>query len=223
YGTTKRNGFARVNADGSLDAAFNNGIGIAGSPIVFAVTIQTDNKILIAGDFHGYNNVVRGGVARINSDGSLDTTFDPGQGFNGAVQGLILQPDGTLLLGGRFTKYQITTARTGLARLNSDSSLDTAYTAAVFDRPTIRQIAVQTDGRILFGGNFVSVNGSPIFNLARLNADGTVDTSFTATATGLFFNGSVNAIVIQSDGKILVGGSFNRYLFRLNTDGSPDP
>ncbi len=218
YDTTKRNGFARVNADGSLDTAFNNGIGIAGNPTVFAVTIQTDNKILIAGDIFGYNNVVRGRVARINSDGSLDTTFDPGQGFNGTVVGLILQPDGKLVLGGAFTRYQNTTARTGLARLNSDSSLDPSFTASAFNRATIRQIAVQSDGKILIGGDFVSVNGSPIFNLTRLNSDGTLDNLFATTEA----DSTVNDIVLQADGKILVCGKFARRLVRLNTDGSRD-
>ncbi|HEX3084923.1 MAG TPA: hypothetical protein VHP99_10400, partial [Pyrinomonadaceae bacterium] len=222
YDATKRNCFARVNADGTLDPTFNNGTGIGGQGPVNAVAIQPDNKILVVGDLFGYNGVVRGRVARINSDGSLDTTFDPGQGFNDTVFALIIQPNGSVLLGGRFTLYQNTTPFLGMAQLKSDSSVDVSYAAAaVGARPTVRQIAVQNDGKVLIGGDFVSVNGSHLPYLARLNADGTVDTSFIITPASLF-NGSVYAVVIQPDQKILVGGTFNGSLFRLNPDGSRD-
>ena len=221
YDATKRNCFARLNANGSLDMAFNNGTGIGGAGPVRAVAIQADNKILVAGDLFGYNGVVRGRLARINSDGTLDTTFDPGQGFNDTVFSLILQPNGSVLLGGKFTLYKNTTPFVGMAQLNSDSSVDSTYAAAaVFVRPIVRQIAVQSDGKVVISGDFVSVNGSHLPNLARLNADGTVDTSFIVPAN--LINGSVYAIVIQPDQKILVGGTFNGSLFRLNPDGSRD-
>src|SRR5207244_12242412 len=123
-------------------------------------------------------------------------------------------------------------ARTNLARLLSDGTLESGFnpaprTSSAFPRFSLAEVkclAVQPDGKILLGGSFATLAGQAHSNLGRLNADGTSDSAFSATA-----NSNVFSLVLQNDSKILVGGSFTRLagqpgtnLARLNPDGSLD-
>src|SRR5690606_13492315 len=85
------------------------------------VTLQTDGRILIAGNFTSYKNTPRHRLARVNPDGSLDTSFDPGPGADQQVLALAVQPDGRVLLGGDFTTCG-GGARRHLVRLLNDPS-----------------------------------------------------------------------------------------------------
>jgi uncharacterized delta-60 repeat protein len=220
YNGTARNSIARLNADGSLDTNFlNTGMG-ANSGSVNAVALQPDGKILIAGVFTSYNGVGRNRVARLNADGSLDTSFNPGTGANSAVYAVALQPDGKIFIGGFFSSYN-GTSRDAIARLNADGSVDTTFlnTATAADNGTVYAIALQADGKVLIAGFFTS-------NIIRLNADGFVDTSFNP---GTGANGGLNAIALQADGKVLIGGVFTSYngtarnrFARLSGNGSLD-
>ena len=137
---------------GTLDAGFlATGAGADGW--VSSVAVQSDGKILIGGDFTTYNGTSRGHVARLNSDGSLDTGFlATGGGANNYVLSVAVQSDGKVLIGGWFTTYN-GTARGHVARLNSDGSLDTGFLATgVGTNSTVRAVAVQSDGKVLIVG-----------------------------------------------------------------------
>lgn len=69
---------------------------------------------------------------------------------------------------------------------------------------SVNALAVQTNGELLIGGNFSTVNGANSYRITRLYTDGSLDTTFQASQSGE--NGTVNAIVVQSDGDILLGG-----------------
>src|SRR5207245_969517 len=110
-----------LNSNGSLDATFNPGNGVNG--IVWSTALQSDNKVLVAGNFSQVNGTNRNSIARLNADGSLDTTFDPGIGPDDTVNAIALQADGKILIGGDFTSLDNTNI-SFLARLNSDGTLD---------------------------------------------------------------------------------------------------
>src|SRR5262245_39430326 len=93
---------------------------------VWAVVVQPDGKILIAGDFTSVHGVPRNRIARLLSDGSLDTSFDPGSGADTTVNCMALQSDGKILIGGSFSSIN-GTSRSHFARLNSNGSLDTGF------------------------------------------------------------------------------------------------
>ncbi len=95
---------------------------------MYSVAVQSDGKVLIGGTFTTYNGTSRGYVARLNSDGSLDTAFATGAGANSQVNSVAVQSDGKILIGGDFTTYN-GTSRVRVARLNSDGSLDTGFLA----------------------------------------------------------------------------------------------
>jgi uncharacterized delta-60 repeat protein len=228
-GGQPRNSIGRLNEHGSLDTAFNPGAtGPNGhlSP-VHAVALQADGKILIGGNFTALNGQPRTGIARLNADGSLDTTFDLGvSGAYDSVLAVALQADGKILIGGRFTTLG-GQQRFNLGRLNPDGSLDTAFNPDLINIE-VETIALQPDGKILVGGNFQSLGGQPRNGIGRLNSDGSIDSAFNPGTNG--FSPRVLTIVLQADGKILVGGNFQSLggqrrtsLGRLNPDGSVDP
>jgi uncharacterized delta-60 repeat protein len=230
YNGTPRARLARLNTDGSLDPNFDSGV--VGSN-VFAVVVQPNGKILIGGTFGLYSGEVRSRIARINPDGSLDTTFDHSTGANSQVRAIAMQPDGKILIGGQFTFYDDIT-RNHIARLKTDGSLDTSFlnpdiigTTGTGANAFVRTIELQPDGKILIGGDFTTYNGTPRNHLARINPDGTLDTTFNP---GTGADSVVGAVVVQPDTRILIAGGFTNYngtprnrLARINSDGSLDP
>ena len=189
-------------ADGSLDTSFDPGSGA--NSWVYELAIQPDGKILIGGNFTTYNGTGRNSIARLNADGSLDTTFDPGTGADNYVLGLAIQSDGKILIGGAFTTYN-GTGRNSIARLNADGSLDTSFDPGAGANGFGYALAIQADGKILIGGDFTSYDGTGRNRIARLNADGSLDTSFDP---GTGADNYPVALAIQPDGKILIGGGF---------------
>jgi uncharacterized delta-60 repeat protein/uncharacterized repeat protein (TIGR01451 family) len=223
YNGTARNRIARLNVDGTLDASFNPGTGANNS--VKSITIQPDGKIIIGGEFTSFNGTTRNFIARLNADGSLDGTFNPGTGANSTVQTTAIQSDGKIIIGGWFTTFNGITNKY-IARLNSSGSLDAAFNPGTGGNNAVITITLQSNGKILIGGHFVSINGINRNKIARLNADGSLDTSFNL---GTGANAVIFSIVLQDDGKIIIGGEFTSYnsisrnrIARLNTDGSID-
>jgi uncharacterized delta-60 repeat protein len=212
-GTNVNHGIARLNSNGSLDSSFNPGTGAF--IVCNSVVLQPDGKVLIGGGFSTVNGQNRNGIARLNANGSLDSSFDPGTGANGSVLSVALQSNGKVLIGGDFS----------IARLNSNGSTDGTFNpgAGVSGR-YVFSIALQPDGKILIGGSLES--GSALGRIARLNGDGSLDGSFN---TGAGVNNLVVSLIAQPDGKVLLGGNFTTVkdlarsgMARLNSDGSGD-
>jgi uncharacterized delta-60 repeat protein len=225
YSGSSRNRIIRLNTDGSIDDSFVIGTGFNNG--VSAITLQSDGKILVGGSFTSYSGLTRNRIIRLNTDGSIDTSFIIGIGFNNFVNTITLQPDGKIIVGGSFTSYS-GVSRNNIIRLNTDGSVDTSFVIGDgFNYlNSVQTISLQPDGKILVGGLFTQYSGVFRNNIIRLNTDGSVDTSFVI---GTGFSSLVNTIALQSDGKILVGGAFLSYsgvsrnkIIRLNTDGSID-
>ena len=195
-----RRNIARLNSDGTVDAAFFPSVDLS----VNDIQVQPDGKILIGGTFTQVNGAIRGRIARLNADGSLDNSFNPLGGANGDVLTVALQPDGKVVIGGKFTAVNGIN-RAYMARLNADGSLDAGFTAN--SNYFVNSIVVQPNGKIIAGGEFTVVNNSPRSRYARLNADGSLDESFNV---GSGANIYVYDVALQQDGNILLGGSFTR-------------
>jgi uncharacterized delta-60 repeat protein len=221
---------------GVPDAPFNNSgitnffnIGVNLNAINSAV-LQPDDKTIIGTQSGGYKNVDANRIVRINVDGTIDTTFtNLGVTSGGAIRSLALQSDGKVIAGGQFPFYDVQVNR--IMRLNSDGTRDTTFTTNVGTAANnvVNSTAVQSDGKILIGGFFTTFNGATVNRIVRLNSNGTRDTTFTTNAGSGASNGTVNAIAIQSDGKIILGGTFTNFngstvnrIVRLNSDGTRD-
>src|SRR5438477_6279814 len=209
---------------GQLDTTFVPAPGT--NDAVNVVIPDPDSKLIAAGRFTFANNVARNRIARFNFNGSLDTTFDPGTGADGEITAAVLQSDGRIVVAGRFTSFNGST-HNRVCRLNANGSVDQTFGLGNGINNAALALALQSDGRIIVGGQFSQIDLTQRFNLARLNTDGSVDLSFDP---GNGPNGDVNAIVIQSDGAIVIGGTFTGYnglsrggVARVVSNGALDP
>ncbi|BFM42764.1 hypothetical protein CFS9_14050 [Flavobacterium sp. CFS9] len=206
---TKYNGAAfnriiRVLPDGAIDNTFNVGSGFNGQ--IYSIAIQPDEKIIVAGNFTSYNGTPVGRIIRLLQSGLRDLSFDIGVGADGIIEAILIQPDGKILVGGRFDSFNGNSSHR-LIRLNSIGSIDSDFSVgAGFDK-NVYAIGLQSDQKIIVGGSFLSYSGIPQKRIARLNADGSLDSFFD---NGVGFNkGDVRVILIQPDDRILVGGTFS--------------
>lgn len=208
-----RIGIARLNPDGTLDAAFNPNA----NSFVVSIAVQTDGKILVGGGFSSIGGQTRNYIARLDASTGAADSFNPNA--NNTVDSIAVQADGKILVGGTFTTIG-GQARNNIARL--DASTGAADSFDPNANNFVVSIAVQADGKILAGGFFTSIGGLTRNRIARLNTDGTLDSAFNPNANNLVFS-----IAVQADGKILVGGNFTgansiggqtrNYIARLDT------
>ena len=207
---------------GSVDLHLQTGTG-PDAPI-WSIVEQPDGKLLIGGNFANFNGVPHQGIVRLNPDGNFDPDFNPAAGVYPyeQVYTILPQPDGKILVGGYFSHFNGELC-TNLARLNADGSLDTNFSASVDGWAW--PMALQPDGKIVVGGYFGYADGVPRNNITRFNADGSLDPSFDPGDGADNFSA---ALLLQPDGKILVGGVFGWFagvfggMARLNPNGSVD-
>jgi len=216
------------------DSSFNPETGSKGD--VGPISIQPDGKILVGGNFDFFNGISRIGIARLNTDGSVDTSFNPETRVTGKskdIYSIALQSDGKILIVGSSTTHHVD-ATYNIARLNTDGSLDTSFNSETTGSYIeLYSVALQSDGKILIGGGFSNAYYGVTKNyIVRLNNDGSLDKSFNPGSglnDSISSNPKIHSLVIQSDGKILVGGCFygeykcvRPFLARLKIDGSLD-
>jgi uncharacterized delta-60 repeat protein len=203
-----------------LNPAFSSGSGFNG-------IVNVVNNNFIGGNFNIYNgNGVGQNITLLNNNGSLNGNFSGGGGFNNSVLSIATQTDSKILVGGDFTDYD-GNSRNYIIRLNTDGSIDNTFVIGTGFDNNVLTIAIQTDGKILCGGNFTDYDGTPANFIIRLNSDGSVDGTFVY-GTG-FDTFPINTIYVQNDSKILCLGTFTDYngtpannVIRLNSDGSVD-
>jgi uncharacterized delta-60 repeat protein len=246
-----------VNADGfeldgsttttipTLNDSFNLELVGSGSTSTFInkSLVLGDGKILVAGRFQSIDGHTTNDIARLNSDGTIDTSFVApmfsGSNFVGGdtagwVNTFATQSDGKIVVGGNFIRVgEGVDARRGIARLNTDGTLDTSFVTQSFDSFAssngVRDLVIQDDGKIIFVGTFTS--GS-----RRVNIDGTLDTSFDISQGNSqalsFNNGNFYSVALLDSGSeqaVLIGGDFVQwggynypYLVKLNPNGTLD-
>ena len=212
----------RLNLNGTLDNTFDSDgkvtTALGAYNISSGIGLQADGKIVLAG-----YNAGNFGVVRYNTNGSLDNTFDTdgkvnitiGPSSNEGVFGLVIQPDGKILISGN-TNFAGTTDF-AVIRLNTDGSLDTGFGSGgkfwidinINSEDYNPSIALYSSGKILLAG---TINTGTI-GLCRLNANGTIDTSFDEDGKITFEIGygidQVKTLALQTDGKILLAGNYS--------------
>lgn len=203
---------ARLDANGVVDAGFRPRLAHRNDlPEVYSILATTNGPLLIAGYFDRVNNEPRANLASLQSDGTLDPAFDPELTISGAlplVVGMAMQPDGRIVIGGTFEEVD-GRPRAGIARLGPDGSLDAGFAPGTGisggEPPAINALAVEPGGELFVVGEFSAFNTVPRLNLARLNANGSLDIGFDP---GLSMNGWGYAVAVEGNGGVLVGGPF---------------
>lgn len=162
----------RLQTNGAVDSSFRPIFGYAspnaGDAGVRSLLLQPDGKIVVSGHFRFVNGVPRRRLARLNPDGSLDLSFNPGTGLDASAAALARQPDGKMILGGRFTTVD-GVACNQVARLNPDGSLDRSFDVGAGPNARVDRVLALPDGQILVAGAFDRFNGVPGRTLVRLH------------------------------------------------------
>jgi uncharacterized delta-60 repeat protein len=211
--------------------SFNSGTGLNND--AWTVDYDSNNNYVVGGDFTAYNGVTYNRIIRFNSSGVPDPTFTGlTSGFNGTVNVVKIQPDNKILVGGSFTTYNGVSANC-IVRLNYDGSIDGTFNYGIgfsgnltyTTGTTIKDIDVQSDGKILVIGVFSSYDFVTAYGIIRLSSSGAFDSTFI-TGTGLDRCDS-GFIREKSDGTIVIGGyisyyngSFTRSMCKLSSTGS---
>jgi uncharacterized delta-60 repeat protein len=158
--------------------------------------------------------------AQAGANDNAFNTPDTFYGFNGLVRAVVTQPDGKILVGGDFTKFN-GIDRPYIARLNPDGTLDNTFLGYLNN--SVYAIDVEADGNIIIGGDFTEIENYPANKIARLNIYGTLELTLNV---GDGFNAKIRCLKVLGNGRILVGGDFTTFngqpknrLLRLRPDG----
>lgn len=206
--------------DTDLDNTFNSG-----SPNFNSQIVETNGKYLVYSYTYIAPNYI-GTLHRLNNNGTVDNTFNFTGNFIGSQAFIELQSDGKIIV--CFAKYN----NKGVTRFNSDGTIDNSFN--LIPNITPRIIKLQNDGKIVYVGFSNTGDNNSSVSFGRLNSDGSSDTGFlTGTSFSRIGNSptptGITTIKIANDGKIIIGGNFNRYngnttsgIARLNYDGTLD-
>ena len=190
-----------------------------------------NGQFLVGGTFSHFNKVAKKALVRLNSDGSVDASFNPSNGFTGDnVSTIVIGPGGMIYAGGKFTKFDGLTRNIGLVRLNPDGTLDGSFVDGTISYgANVTEFTLQPDGKPLIDAAYANASFQATLQLYRMGANGGLDAGFsqgtgTPTAPGPLHH------VMMANGQILLtggstnynGNAVNNALFRLNTNGTYD-
>lgn len=236
FNSSAQRAFVRLNSDGTVDTSFNTGTGVTGSFSggITTILIQSDSKIILTGDIQYYNSSPVGGIVRINSNGTKDSSFYTSLVVGGFINSAIQLSDNKYLVGGNFQSYQdyvggIVYDSDRLLTLYSDGTVDKTFDWNNAFDGIVNHIIKQSDGKVLICGEFNNYFGYPKSKLVRLTYAYGIFERDDALNTGTGFNGKVFFAMQQSDGKLIICGDFTTYngnscnrIVRINLDGSID-
>jgi hypothetical protein len=227
----------KVDSLGNFDETFAAAIGTGPNATVHNILLLPDNGFIITGSFTAFNSTSFNRILRIDSNGSINTSFvtTMGTGFNGTVNQTVLTPTGKLLCLGEFTSYN-GVARNNIVQLNIDGTIDYSfnYTSGITsfyssnNRITINK---NTGDIYCYLGGVIIYNGISTFKrVIRISSTGNYDASFASPPNHLAVNGGWWTMYFDTVlNKLYLGGggynwgtAFNNYLYRINTDGSLD-
>lgn len=213
YNSQTARALAQLDSNSVLNTTYSSNWGVSFSGRIDRVSLQSDGKLIVGGAF----NSAQGVFTRLNSNGTPDTSFTTGTGItrsSGVVIGTVLiQSDSKIIVTGLFDYYNGTNVQ-NIVRVNSNGTKDTSFYTSFVPNSTITSAIQLSDGKYFIGGLFQSyqnyIGGSVISSdyLLTLASDGLVDPSFNWSGA---LDSSVNHIMKQSDGKVLIAGNFNSY------------
>lgn len=191
-----RNRVARLNADGTLDTAFNSGAGA--NQTVFSIAVMNDGKILVGGYFSAFDGQVRHGLVRLMANGSVDGAV--GDLGLPTIYAIAVRPDGTVVVGGSNVLAAFDqTAFTNATPLWSSPIGNGGQNG----QGNVYAIAPLSDNKVLVGGSFTHYGATVVTNFLRVSAGGAHDANMMEP------NATVYTIRPQTDGPVFIGGAFD--------------
>lgn len=230
YGeTTGLNRLVKLNPDGTLNQGFTHGTGFNGGLqyLNSGLHVNSDDTLFVWGYFTQYNGQTSNRIVKLNSDGTIDTSFNIGTGFNSAVNHVYVDElNSSLYCVGTFTSYN-GNPRNRIVKLNFDGTIDNTFDIGTGFNGIGGYIS-EIDGDIFVGGAFTTYRGNSSPRYVRINkADGSFDPSFVSQGNN--GPGSTLDYIKEYNGKALIYGSFTTYgsqplsrIGLLNLDGTID-
>ena len=196
--------------------------------LVNSIVLQPDGKILVGGAFTNYAGSGKNNLVRLNIDGTVDPSWNPGgSGPTHLVEDIVLMPDGRIIIGGGFLGYNNDQVLF-VARLHPDGTRDTSFNIppnAINN--AVLAVELHTDGKVLAAGEFFVCYGHSMPYIARFHTDGSLDLSFDV---GTGFSSRVHDLLVLPDARILAAGNFISYngndcgrIALLSPEGPYDP
>lgn len=222
------NRIVRIHPDGSIDTTFNVGTGF--DDFVTEVAIQSSGKIIVTGNFSQYNGVNAGSVVRLLPDGSIDNTFNVGTGTTGVIRDISIDANGNVFLGGDMITFNSNSV-IDVVKLDSEGNYDPTFNvdysfgSGSFNIRGVRPVA---NNKLIVFGTFDDYGSSGLNSVVRLNADGTLDTSFD---TGIDTGWGVSSVYVDDNSDLYIGGTYQSVfgntsihnLARFDANGTHDP
>lgn len=203
YGGTLANRIVRLKTNGIVDTSFHSGIASEGP--IRATALLLSDQLIIGGLFNSYNGTPRKNIAKINSNGTLDTSFAKGLGANNEITDMYLQHDGRVLITGFFSKYNNINFN-GFLRLTHTGEIDTTFKIGTGPNLSPNAIAQQHNSKLILVGSFLTFNGIPRSKIVRVNLDGSLDTTFKNNSIS---SSILKVLVLNNDELIITGGFTN--------------
>ncbi len=205
FNSAARGRLVRLNAaDGTLDTTFLNGLSGANNTI-YSIVLD-GSSIYVAGNFTTFNGTGRARIAKLQSNGMLDSGFNPDTGFtDGQVNSIALQPSGKIVAVGTFTAFRGNTVN-HIVRITSSGAFDYGFAGGLNNWPN--SVVMQPDGKFIVSGGFTTVDSVARGRIVRFLEDGTLDATF---GTGAGAGSQVFTLALQPDGQLLAGGSFTTF------------
>ena len=246
YNGVTVNNIVRIFPNGTIDPSFTTGTGFLNSvgsvSWVYDVKLQADGKILLCGNFNRYNGVDRRHIIRLNSNGTLDPTFNAGNaGFippnDGSHPTLMhVLPSGEILVAGGFWTWN-GVACPRIVKLSSTGTMNTTFNTNIGTGPNgqITCIKLTPDNNVLIGGSYLLCKGVSSKGLVKINQSGLPIQNFNGSAYEIYYSvppgfmtvGIISDLHVESSGKIVICGTFKvgtqiRSVMRLNSIGTAD-
>lgn len=209
------NRICRLNSDGTKDPTFVVGAGFNG--VVRTIAVDNNGKIYVGGEFTDYDGSTLNRICRLNADGTQDTSFIVGTGFNDYVRRIKIDASNNAICGGNHTSYN-GTACSRITKILEDGTLDTSFTQTPLDN-IVYDLDIDQDKRIVATGVFTNVPGGVSQSIIRLSDKGITDSDFIAASTPGMPSGFNYAIKADSLNRIVVGGTLKTYKGLFYTPG----
>ena len=212
YDGTSAGRIVQLNANGTLDQAFNNFNGSGANDTINVIARQSDGKIILAGAFSSFNgtSVVR--ICRLNTNGSFDNTFNTTSGPNSAISHMVVDSSNNIFIFGLFNQFG-GTSRFGMAKLNPNGFLDTDWVpVSGFGVASISSALIEQDGSIIVcGGDLTVYDGTAVQNMMKLLPNARLDVNFKSNISRFSEPSRITRMARYETSKAIITGGFNVY------------
>jgi hypothetical protein len=174
--------------------------------LVYATAVDASGSLYVGGNFTSYSGSAVNRIVKLTPSGSIDTSFNPGAGFNAVVNVIRFDSSGSLYVGGNFTSYSGST-NNYIIKLNPDGTKDTSFDNSTGFNGAVNDIQFDSSGSLWVGGDFTTYKGASTPRLAKLLTTGLRDTSYVTTNSP---NTTVNTVAVDANDDVYIGGGFSQ-------------